>query len=457
MTTVSAEIFRAYDIRGIVDKTLTPASVELIGKAIASEAIDRGEHTIAVARDGRLSGPTLLAALCRGILSTGCNVIDIGAVPTPVLYYAAYTIASSGVMLTGSHNPPDYNGIKIVLGRQTLSGDAIQQLYQRITKQQFHTGHGKMTTHAILPDYYQAVLQRVKLARKLKVVIDCGNGITGNVAPALFQALGCDIIPLFCEVDGHFPNHHPDPSEPENLHLLMDAVERNQADVGLAFDGDGDRLGVVTDRGEIIWPDRQMMLFAIDLLSRHPQSEIIYDVKCSRHLRDVIQQHQGRPLMWKTGHSLLKAKLAESDALLAGEMSGHIFFKENWYGFDDGLYAGAKFLEILSKDKRRCSEIFHAIPDSINTPELKLPVTESQKWQVMERFAQRAHFPGAEINTIDGVRADFIDGWGLLRPSNTTPYLILRFEADNEGALQRIQQSFREQLLKIEPGLQLPF
>lgn len=456
---IPQEIFRAYDIRGIVDQTLTPEIVYTIGLAIGSENLACGENKILVARDGRLSGPVLLKALIEGLQASGCDVIDIGMVPTPVLYFATYALSiPSGVMLTGSHNPANYNGLKIVIAGETLSDTRIQALYQRIQAQQLAQGHGSFTTYAnIATDYVQRITSDVFLKKPLRVVIDCGNGVAGNIAPKLFQSLGCEVVELFCEVDGHFPNHHPDPSIPQNLEDLIVAVKQHHADVGLAFDGDGDRLGVITNTGEIIWPDRQLMLYAIDVISRNPGAMIIYDVKSTSHLETVIKQHGGQPLMWKTGHSLVKAKLRETGALLAGEMSGHTFFKERWYGFDDGLYTAARLLEILAATSKTCSELFAEIPNSINTPELKLPLAEEEKFNFMDLFKQQATFDNAQITTIDGLRADFADGWGLIRPSNTSPYLILRFEANDIAGLQRIQNLFREQLLKVQLDLLLPF
>ncbi len=455
---VSADIFRAYDIRGIVAKTLTADVVYTIARAIGSQAIALGENQIAIARDGRLSGPELNQALTAGLLDSGLTVIDLGAVPTPLLYFAAHTLATtSGVMLTGSHNPPDYNGLKIVLKGETLAAEAIQALYSRIIEQNFVTGKGQLIKQDIVPSYIETITADIKLNRPLKIVIDCGNGIAGHVAPVLYRALGCEVIELFCEVDGSFPNHHPDPTQPENMQDLIQAVKRHQADLGLAFDGDGDRLGIVTENGELIWPDRQMMVFAGDVLARNPNSMVIFDVKCSSHLETLIKRQGGQPLMWKTGHSFIKGKMQETGALLAGEMSGHIFFKERWYGFDDGLYAGARLLEILARGTGSCSHLFNELPDSVNTPELKIAIPEAQKFQFIAQFMQQAQFNEAKITTLDGVRADFDYGWGLLRASNTTPYLIMRFEATDHEALRSIQQQFRSQLLAIEPGLSLPF
>lgn len=455
---VPESIFRAYDIRGIVDETLTPNIVYAIGLAIGSEAKELNQHKIAIGRDGRLSGPILIEALAQGLLDAGCDVIDIGMVPTPVLYFAAATLDTrSGVMLTGSHNPVNYNGLKIVLAGETLTEDRVTALYQRIKDQKFSHGHGKREFLNIIPTYISTIVNDVKLQRPLKVVIDAGNGATGEVAPTLFAALGCEVIPLFCEIDGHFPNHHPDPSRPENLEDIIRVVKKEHADLGLAFDGDGDRCGVITGKGENIWADRQMMLFAIDLLQRHPGAEILFDVKCTRNLPTIIEQHGGKPIMWKTGHSLLKKKMREMGALLAGEMSGHIFFKERWYGFDDGMYTGVRLLEILSRTTRTASEIFSELPDSLNTPELKLPMEESEKFSFMQKLIAETTFSGGKITTIDGLRVDFADGWGLIRPSNTTPYLILRFEADDEKSLQQIQTIFRQQLLAVDAALKLPF
>ena len=456
---IDASIFRAYDIRGVVDESLTEETVENIGWALGSEALDRNENTIIIGRDGRLSGERLSNALCKGILKSGCDVIDIGAVPTPTLYFATHLLPSqSGVMLTGSHNPPEYNGIKMVLGGETLSNEAIQKLYLRIVNNDLHTGSGELSQRSVCDEYIDDICQRIHLEKKIKVVIDCGNGIGGLIAPKLFQQLGCDVEQLFCEVDGNFPNHHPDPSQPENLKQLIEAVKKHNADLGISFDGDADRLGLVTNTGNIIWPDRQLMLFAIDVLSRNPGAEIIYDVKCTKHLKDVISEHGGVPCMCKTGHSFVKAELkSRKDALLGGEMSGHMFFKERWYGFDDALYAGARLLEIVSQKNETVDEIFNALPNSVNTPELKLNISDAEKFIFMDKLKESAVFPEGEVTTIDGIRVDFPDGFGLIRPSNTTPCLVLRFEADDEAGLQRIQNQFREQLLKIDASLELPF
>lgn len=455
---VPTSIFRAYDIRGIVGEDLTAETVYALGLAIGSLAIEMKQEELVVARDARLSGPELMQAFQKGLLETGCTVIDAGITPTPVLYFATHLLdTNSGIILTGSHNPSNYNGLKIVLKGKTLAEIQIQDLYQRIITKRFHYGTGTLKKAEVINPYIDRIVEDVKLKRPLKVVIDCGNGVTGAVAPQLFKKLGCEVIELFCDVDGRFPNHHPDPSVAKNLQDLIKTVIKEKADMGLAFDGDGDRLGVVTNEGEIIWPDRQMMLFSQDILSRYPNSEIIYDVKCSRHLGDVIAKAGGRPVMWKTGHSILKAKMQEQNAPLAGEMSGHIFFKERWYGFDDGMYAGVRLLEILSQDPRSVSEVFHDLPDSVNTPELKISVPDTEKFALVSKLVATANFPNAEINTIDGLRVDFEDGWGLVRCSNTTPCLTVRFEANTEEALKRIQSQFKQQLLSIDPSLEIPF
>ncbi len=455
---IPANIFKAYDIRGIVGKTLTAEIVFEIGRAIGSEALARKQDTVVVGRDGRLSGPEFAKSLSDGLRAAGVNVIDIGMAPTPVLYFATHHLKTgSGVAITGSHNPPDYNGLKIMLGGETLSGEAISALRTRIVQGNLTQGAGTWKSVDVVPDYIARVTSDVRLARPFKIVVDCGNGIAGMLAPRVLRALGCEVTELFCEVDGHFPNHHPDPSQPENLEDLIREVKSSGAELGLAFDGDGDRLGVVTAEGRIIWPDRQMMLYAQDVLARNPGATIIYDVKCTRNLGQVIAQHGGKPLMWKTGHSLIKAKMKETGALLAGEMSGHVFFKERWYGFDDGLYTAARLLEILARDARAPSQVFAELPETVNTPELKLEMAEGEHFDLMQRLQSSADFPGAKLTTIDGVRADFPDGWGLARPSNTTPTVIIRFEADNTAALTRIQNLFRAALLKLEPDLKLPF
>lgn len=453
-----AEIFKAYDIRGIVGKSFTAEIVEGIGHAIGSEAVARKQRTIVIGRDGRLSGPELAQALARGIQKAGIDVIDVGMVATPMTYFAAYELnTNSAVMVTGSHNPPDYNGLKMVLGGETLSGQQIQQLRERLINGDLSQGKGAYSEQSIADQYIARIVSDVKLARPMKIVIDCGNGVPGAYAPTLFRKLGCEVTELFCEVDGNFPNHHPDPSQPKNLQDLMAALKSGDAEIGLAFDGDGDRLGVVTKDGQIIFPDRQLMLFAADVLSRNPGAQIIFDVKSTRKLFDWINARGGKPLLWKTGHSFIKAKMKETGALLAGEMSGHIFFKERWYGFDDGLYAGTRLLEYLSR-QADINATLHGLPNTINTPELNIVMAEGEHYALMEKLQQTARFPGADkIITLDGLRVEYADGFGLARPSNTTPVIVLRFEADNAVGLKRIQDNFRRVLLAAAPDLVLPF
>ena len=455
---VSDTIFRAYDIRGIVDETLTVDIVAVIGRAIGSEAIERGVDSLCIGYDGRHSSPDLADALARGVMATGCNVIRVGAVPTPVLYFATHELDNgSGVMVTGSHNPANYNGLKIMLGGETLSGEAIQKLLQRIRTGDFAVGHGSQSSEDVRRAYLDRIVGDIAVAAPLKVVLDAGNGIAGELAPLLVEELGCEVIPLYCEVDGNFPNHHPDPGKPENLVDLIECVKAEGADIGLAFDGDGDRLGVVTNTGKIIWPDRLLMLFARDVVSRNPGADVLYDVKCSRRLAGVISEAGGRPIMWKTGHSLMKAKMKESGALLAGEMSGHIFFGERWMGFDDGLYSAARLLEILGIEDRHCDEVFEDFPEDISTPELNVEVSDETKFPLMEKLSREGDFGDGNISTIDGIRVEFTDGWGLCRASNTTPVLVLRFEAETEEALERIKAVFREQLQKAAPDLVADF
>ncbi|MEC5400075.1 phosphomannomutase/phosphoglucomutase [Uliginosibacterium sp. H1] len=458
MAVVAPEIFKAYDIRGIVDKSLTTEAVRLIGCALGTEAVARGQKTIVIGRDGRLSGPTFAKALAEGITSTGIDVIDIGTVATPITYFAAYHLnANSCVSITGSHNPPEYNGLKMVLGGQTLFGDMIQGLRWRIETEDFAKGSGKVTHTDVREAYVQRILGDVKLARPMKIVLDSGNGVAGNTAPSLFRQLGCELTELFSEVDGNFPNHHPDPSKPENLEDVIHALKNGDAELGLAFDGDGDRLGVVTKDGEIIYPDRQLMLFAADVLSRVPGGQIIYDVKCTRNLAPWVRKHGGEPIMWNTGHALVKAKLKETGAPLAGEMSGHMFFKERWYGFDDGLYTGVRLLEILSKSDDP-SAVLKALPDAVSTPELNIQMSEGEPVKLVEKLKADAKFEGeVERITIDGLRVEFADGFGLARSSNTTPVVVLRFEADSEAAIARIQGEFRKALQAAWPGIELPF
>jgi len=455
---VPAEIFRAYDIRGIAGKVLTAAVVREIGRAIGSLGRERGAPVFAVGRDGRLSSPELSAALMDGLNAAGADVIDIGIVPTPVTYFAAHHLGCrSAVMVTGSHNPGEYNGLKTVIAGDTLSGEEIQDLRRRVEGGRFMSGSGKRTQESVLDAYVDRIAGDVKLARPFKVAIDSGNGVAGVIAPRLFRRLGCEVTELFSEVDGHFPNHHPDPSKLENLLPLIRELETGAAELGLAFDGDADRLGVVTKNGKIILPDRQLMLYAKDVLSRSPGAEIIYDVKCTRLLAPWIEQHGGRATIWRTGHSLIKAKLKESGAPLAGEMSGHIFFKERWYGFDDALYCGARLLEILSKEKNP-NEILENLPDAPSTPELNWKLAEGEPHALMEKLQGMKPFPEARrVLTIDGVRAEFADGFGLARASNTSPVIVLRFEGDTPQALARIQEDFRKTLQPLKPEVRLPF
>ncbi len=453
------EIFKAYDIRGIVGKTLTPAIVEAIGRALGSVARERGVTEIVIGRDGRLSGPALIEALGNGMRAAGVDVVDIGQVATPLVYYAAQALgpSASGVMVTGSHNPPDYNGLKMVIAGETLHGDAITALRERIEAGNVSSGAGKLRTHDIRAAYFTRVLDGVKLARPMKIAIDCGNGVAGAFAPELFERMGCTVTQLFCEVDGTFPNHHPDPAVPKNLADLIACVKNGDAELGFAFDGDGDRLGVVTKDGHIIYPDRQLMLYAADVLSRNPGATIIYDVKCTRNLGPWIAQHGGKPLLWKTGHSLVKAKLKETGALLAGEMSGHTFFKERWYGFDDALYCGARLLEILSRSANP-SAVLDALPDSVSTPELQLKLEEGENFALIAKLQREARFPDAQqVIDIDGLRVEYKDGFGLARASNTTPVVVLRFEGDTQAALLRVQADFRRVLLTAKPDAVLPF
>lgn len=458
LKSIPPEIFKAYDVRGIVGRTLTPPIVEAIAQAIGSEARDRGRWTVVIGRDGRHSGPELSAALAAGLQASGVDVIDVGQVATPMLYFAAHRLETlSGVMVTGSHNPPEYNGLKIMLAGETLAGEAIQQLRGRIEQGKLAVGMGRYREQSIREDYLSRIVSGIRLSRPMRLVVDCGNGVAGATAPELYRRLGCEVMELYCEVDGSFPNHHPDPSQPKNLVDVQQALAAGKGEIGLAFDGDGDRLGVVTTSGRIIYPDRQLMLFAADVLKRQPGASIIFDVKSTRNLAPWIRRHGGTPVLWKTGHSFIKQKLQESGAALAGEMSGHFFFKERWYGFDDGLYAGARLLEILSREEDPGAAL-EALPDAASTPELHLKLAEGENYTLMEKLASSARFEAArEVITIDGLRVEYADGFGLARPSNTTPVIVLRFEADDEAALKRIQDDFRRALLAVKPGLALPF
>jgi len=453
---LATEIFRAYDIRGIVDEQLSDAMLYHIGLAVGTQVKRNGEDSIAVGADGRLSSPRLSQALMAGLADTGCRVLNLGAVPTPVLYFGVKTLGTaSGIMLTGSHNPSNYNGCKIVIGGHTLANDSIIALYDLIKLQDYELGIGAIEEHIIDQVYRDRIDSDVKLARPLKVVLDAGNGIAGDIAPKLFKQLGCDVIPLFCEVDGNFPNHHPDPGKPANLVDLQAAVAKHKADIGLAFDGDGDRVGVITETGQMIYPDKLLMLFAEDVISRNPQAEIIYDVKCTRLLEPFIQSKGGVPTMWKTGHSLIKSKMIETGALLAGEMSGHIFFKERWYGFDDGIYSAVRLCEILASNSESASAMFRRFPEDVSTPELNIQVTEDEKFDLVTQL-QSAHFPTGKVSTIDGIRVDYVDGWGLVRASNTTPVLVLRFEGQNQAVLQRIKEEFQHHLYAVDTKLTVP-
>ena len=456
---VNPSVFKAYDIRGIVGSTIDERFAEHLGRAFGSEALRLGEKAVAVGRDGRLSGPALSAALIRGLKSTGLDVVDLGAVTTPMLYYVAATRAqygcSSGIQVTGSHNPKDYNGFKMVLAGRAIYGDDIQRLRHRMEAENYVRASGRAASMDILAEYTRRIAGDCKLERKMKIVVDSGNGIPGASAPGILRALGCEVIELYSEVDGDFPNHHPDPSKPENLVELIATVQREGAELGLAFDGDGDRLGVVTTDGQIIYPDRQLMLFARDVLQRKPGANIIFDVKCTQRLAPAIRDAGGVPLMWKTGHSLIKAKLKETGAPLAGEMSGHIFFAERWYGFDDATYTAARLLEILSRSSDP-SAVLNALPTSFNTPELNVPCAEGEHHAVIDRLRATARFDGAnEIVTIDGLRADYADGFGLVRASNTTPVLVLRFEGHTPEALERIEGDFMAALRAVKPDAQI--
>jgi phosphomannomutase/phosphoglucomutase len=458
MLTVSQSIFKAYDIRGVVGTTLDAGIARQIGQAFGTAVRARGEYSVVIGRDGRLSGPELAAALASGLQRAGVDVIDLGVVATPLLYFATHTLdAASGIMVTGSHNPPDYNGFKMVLGGEAIYGDAIQALYHTIVRRDSAQGNGSYRTHDISEAYLQRITSDVQLARPMAIAIDCGNGVAGAFAGELYRRLGCTVTELFCDVDGHFPNHHPDPAHPENLQDLIACLQQGAAELGLAFDGDGDRLGVVTKDGQIIYPDRQLMLFAQDVLRRHPRAPILYDVKCTRHLAPWIERAGGVPLMWKTGHSLVKAKMRETGAPLGGEMSGHVFLKDRWYGFDDGLYAGARLLELLSRENDP-SACLNALPQSVSTPELQLKLAEGENFALIEQLQQQAQFAGAQqVITIDGVRVEYEDGFGLARSSNTTPVVVMRFEAQSQAALQRIQEQFRRAILQVKPDAVLPY
>lgn len=450
-------IFRAYDIRGVVETALKPEVVTLVGQALGT--LYPNSKTVVVARDGRNSSKQLVDSLSHGLQASGCKVIDIGEVPTPVLYYATHKLGTgAGVMVTGSHNPPEYNGLKMVMDGKTLHGEDIQAIYQCIINDALESQAGSIQQEELLDTYISRIHQDITLARPLRIGVDCGNGVAGPAALILFKKLGCEVFELFCDVDGNFPNHHPNPSDAKNLQDLISCVDENNLDLGLAFDGDGDRVGVIDDKGGVLWADRQMMLYARDVLSRKPGCKIIFDVKSSRNLASVIEAAGGEAIMWKTGHSFIKNKMAETGAELAGEMSGHIFFKERWYGFDDALYSAARLLEIIAKQNLSSSELFATLPNSLSTPEINVHFEEDgAQHAFMKKFASNVELPNAKITTIDGIRADYEDGWGLVRASNTTPSLVIRFEADSESAIENIKNDFRQQMSNTDASLQLPF
>lgn len=454
---IHQHMFRAYDIRGVVETDLTPDCVQQIGQALGT--LYPHSPPVVIGRDGRLSSRTLARRLGQGLQSSGRTVVDIGEVPTPVLYYATHLLdTGAGVMVTGSHNPPEYNGLKIVMDSKTLHGEAIQALYRRILTGPLHTAPGAARREQVLDRYIARIHEDIRLSRPLRIAIDCGNGVAGPAAVKLFARLGCEVTALYCDVDGNFPNHHPNPSELENLQDLIQCVQQNTLDLGLAFDGDGDRVGVVDDQGKVLWADRLMMLYSRDVLSKNPGAKVIFDVKSSKNLRTVIEQAGGEPIMWKTGHSFIKDKMAQTGALLAGEMSGHIFFKERWYGFDDALYSAARLLEIIARQDASSSELFSSLPDDVCTPEINVRLEQDgAQHAFMKAFSRQVQLPGAHITTLDGVRAEYPDGWGLVRASNTTPSLVIRFEAENEPAIEQIKAAFRAQLLKVDSGLELPF
>ncbi len=455
---ISRSVFRAYDIRGVIGKDLDEDSFYTIGLAIACRLKDLNKNQVYVARDGRLTSLSLVSALKQGLLESGIDVVDLGAVATPVMYYATFTQdLDCGLMVTGSHNPSEYNGIKMVIGGKTLAQEDIDILFDLVVSRKRVKGQGRESAQDIMLDYTQRIVSDIVVKRPLKVVVDCGNGIAGPIIPKVIEALGCEVIPLYCDVDGRFPNHHPDPTIEENLADLKAAVARHDADIGLAFDGDADRLGLVTNKGEMIWPDRLMMLYVQEVLSRLPGATIVFDVKCSSHLEKVIQQAGGVAQMCPTGHSIVKAVMKETHAVLAGEMSGHLFFKDRWYGFDDALYSACRLLEIIGSSDLTVSEQFERIPNSVNTPELKIDIADDEKFRFMKRFSEQARFPEARLITIDGLRVEFDKGWGLLRASNTTPCLVARFEAVDQASLVAIQDLFKKQMHLLDANLSLPF
>ncbi len=458
MAQLDPSLFKAYDIRGVVDRSLTTHACEHIGRAYATLARARGQQAVYISRDGRDSGPQLSAALAAGLRAAGMDVVDLGMNATPMLYFACATTGiPNGIQITGSHNPPEYNGLKMVLGGDALHGEDISALRDITVSEQYAQGQGALRSESIVEPYLKRIVDDVRLARPMRVAVDCGNGVAGAFAPQLLRRLGCQVTELFCDVDGSFPNHHPDPADPHNLEDLQRVLRETDCEIGLAFDGDGDRLGVVTKDGQVIWPDRQLMLYAADVLTRHPGAPIIYDVKCTANLDPWVRRHGGEPMMWRTGHSLIKARMKQVGAPLAGEMSGHIFFKDRWYGFDDAQYGAARLLELLARAPDAQAELL-GLPDSMSTPELKIATEAQQQFELCERLQREGRFPSARhIHTMDGVRAEYDDGFGLARPSNTTPCVVLRFEARDAQALARIQQEFRDALLRLQPGLRLPF
>jgi len=451
---IPASIFRAYDIRGIAETELSCRNIELIGRAIGTIALHYEQRTLLFGADGRLSSPDLAAALKKGILSTGCNIVDLGIIPTPLLYFATHTTEwSSGLILTASHNPAEYNGIKMVNQRTCLTPEQIQTLRSLVDKGQFAHGKGTLTAMDILPAYLARVSGDIKLKRPLKVVVDCGNAIPALVAPQLFAALQCEVLPLYCEVDGHFPNHHPDPTVYENLQTLISTVQEQQADIGIALDGDGDRVVMITNTGSVIDTDRLLMLFIRDIVPRYQHPNVVFDVKCSNLLSTLIEENGGTPVMSRSGHSFMKQKMQDSNAVVGAEFSAHVFIKDRWFGYDDGMYAAARFLEILAASPFSAEQLLQSLPTSVVTPELRVEVSDEEKFTLMALIAELADFPQAQINTLDGVRADFSHGWGLIRASNTTPALLLRFEANDQESLQQIQQQFRELLSRADKSL----
>ena len=454
---VPAHLFRAYDIRGIAPTELTPAVAHAVGRAVTAE-YPKAQH-IALGRDGRHTSLELAEALADGLIAGGVTVHDIGQVPTPILYFATHHLKlGSGIMVTGSHNPPEYNGFKLMLQGHTLVGPEVQALYHRIQKRLPNPGGGRKVTTSVEDAYCARIAEDVVLDRPLRVALDAGNSVAGPIASQVLQACGASVTELYCTVDGDFPNHHPNPSDPANLKDLQARVVADSLDLGLALDGDGDRCGIVDDQGDILWPDRQLMLHAADVLEREPGATVVFDVKCSGQLPNVIQSHGGQAVMVRTGHSFIKASLRETGAALAGEMSGHLFFRERWYGFDDGIYAGARMLEILARQAKTAHALFAELPKTYATPELNVPFARfGEQHKFIEKFSARACFPTAELTRIDGLRADFADGFGLARASNTAPYMVMRFEGTTETAMKRIQESFREQILAVDPNLDLPF